>query len=214
MPIFSGTMSYDLTIIGGGIVGLSTAWQIKRQHPNINLAVLEKEPDIATHQTDRNSGVIHSGIYYKPGSAKAINCVRGYGMLIDFCQSHSIPFELCGKVIAAQKEEQLAVLDNIYQRGVDNGLSGVKMIDQKEIREIEPYCAGIKGIWVPQSGIVDYKIVADKLSELIQQQGGEVINGFEVKKITNGKDCLTIESLNQKIESRFAIGCAGLYADR
>ena len=206
-------MQYDITIVGGGIVGLATAWKILEKLPGIKLAVLEKETAVATHQTDRNSGVIHSGIYYKPGSAKAVNCVKGYGMLLDFCKTHSIPFELCGKIIIAQKEEQLPVLDGIFQRGIENGLTGIKMIDGHEAKEIEPHCNAIRGIWVPQAGIIDYKVVAEKLAELIQQRGGDIITGFKVEHISEGKDNITISSANRTVATKLAIGCAGLYAD-
>src|SRR5688572_32825478 len=123
--IFHFIMQYDLIIVGGGIVGLATAWKIIERFPGLNLAVLEKEISVATHQTDRNSGVIHSGIYYKPGSAKAINCVRGHGMLIDFCLANQVPFELCGKVIAAIADRELPIMEGIFQRGIQNGLTGI-----------------------------------------------------------------------------------------
>jgi len=206
-------MQYDISIIGGGIVGLATAWKIIEAHPGIKLVVLEKEVAVATHQTDRNSGVIHSGIYYKPGSAKAVNCVKGYGMLLEFCKMHAIPYELCGKIIIAQKEEQLAVLESIYQRGVENGLAGIKMIDANEAKEIEPYCRAIRGIWVPQAGIIDYRVVAEKLADLIRLHGGDIITGFKVDSIIESKDHIRITSVNKSVLSKLAIGCAGLYAD-
>jgi L-2-hydroxyglutarate oxidase len=206
-------MQYDVSIVGGGIVGLATAWKLIEAYPGIKLAVLEKESVVATHQTDRNSGVIHSGIYYKPGSAKAINCVKGHGMLLEFCKTHHIPFELCGKIIIAQKEEQLSVLENIFQRGLQNGLSGIRMMDAIEAKEIEPYCNAIRGIWVPQAGIIDYRIVAEKLADLIRQKGGEIITGFKVDTISENKDAIQISSGNKKVISKLAIGCAGLYAD-
>ena len=206
-------MHYDITIVGGGIVGLATAWKILEKHPGIKLAVLEKENAVATHQTDRNSGVIHSRIYYKPGSAKAVNCVKGYGMLLDFCRTYDIPFELCGKIIIAQKDEQLAVLENIFQRGLQNGLSGIRMIDAQEAKEKEPFCQAIKGIWVPQAGIIDYRVVAEKLADLIRQKGGEIITGFKVGKILENKDSIIISSANKTVTSKLAIGCAGLYSD-
>jgi (S)-2-hydroxyglutarate dehydrogenase len=207
-------MQYDITIIGGGIVGLATAWKIQCAHPGIKLAVLEKESAVATHQTDRNSGVIHSGIYYKPGSAKAVNCVKGYGMLLDFCQTYEIPYELCGKVIIAGEEKQLATLEGIYQRGVQNGLEGIRMIDGAEAREIEPHCSAVKGIWVPQAGIIDYRVVANKLASLITEQGGNIITGFKVESIVEEKDSVRISCDNRSVVSAMAIGCAGLYADR
>jgi (S)-2-hydroxyglutarate dehydrogenase len=207
-------MAYDVTIIGGGIVGLATAWKIQCAHPGIKLAVLEKEPAVATHQTDRNSGVIHSGIYYKPGSAKAVNCVKGYGMLLDFCQTYEIPYELCGKVIIAGEEKQIGTLEGIYQRGVQNGLEGIRMIDDREARAIEPHCRAVKGIWVPQAGIIDYRVVANKLASLIMQQGGNIITGFKAESIVEEKDSIRISCDNRSVVSSMAIGCAGLYADR
>lgn len=206
-------MQYDVTIIGGGIVGLATAWKIQSANPGIKVAVVEKETTLASHQTDRNSGVIHSGIYYKPGSAKAINCVKGYGMLLDFCRQYDIPFELCGKIIIAANEQQIPTLEGIYARGVENGLEGIRMIDAREAKEIEPWCHAVRGIWVPQAGIIDYKVVANKLAELILQQEGEIITGFKVEGITEEKECIRIVHDNRAIVSRLAIGCAGLYAD-
>lgn len=206
-------MKYDVAIIGGGIVGLATAWKILEKQPGMKLVVLEKEARVATHQSDRNSGVIHSGIYYKPGSAKAINCVKGASMLVDFCRVHQIPFELCGKVIIAVQEKELPVLDGIYQRGLQNGLNGIQIIDAAEVKSIEPHCAGIKGIWVPQAGIIDYRVVADQLKKLIIERGGEVITEFKVDKIISDTLGLTIKSGLHEIKTKLAVGCAGLYAD-
>ena len=206
-------MTYDIAIIGGGIVGLATGWKILEANPGMRLVILEKESDIATHQTDRNSGVIHSGIYYKPGSAKAINCVKGYGMLIDFCREHEIPFDLCGKVIVAVNENEIPVMENIYQRGIQNGLSGIKIIAASEVKEIEPYCNAVKGIWVPQTGIIDFKVVAIRLAELIKSKGGVIINDFKVEKITHSTDHIKFHAKTKSIESKFAVGCAGLYSD-
>jgi L-2-hydroxyglutarate oxidase len=206
-------MKYDIAIIGGGIVGLASAWKIIERHPGIKLIVLEKEASVATHQTDRNSGVIHSGIYYKPGSAKALNCVRGSAMLIDFCREQEIPFELCGKVIVAGQDHELPVLEGIYQRGIQNGLNQIKMVDSLEIKEIEPHAFAVKGIWVPQAGIVDYRVIANRLSEMIVERGGEIKTGFKVEKIIEEPDGVLISSDHHQIESRSAIGCAGLYSD-
>jgi L-2-hydroxyglutarate oxidase len=208
------SMQYDVAIVGGGIVGLSAAWQLLQRHPGLQLVILEKESAIATHQTDRNSGVIHSGIYYKPGSAKATNCVRGHALLLDFCKTYHIPFELCGKVIIAGKEEQVPILNGIYERGLANGLNGLALLDPRDIKEIEPYCKAVKGIWVPQAGIIDYRQVANQLAALISGAGGTVLTGFEVKKIRENRDHISIQSVNREIKSGFAISCAGLYADR
>ena len=204
---------YDILIIGGGIVGLAAGYKILEKHPGLKLAVLEKESDIATHQTDRNSGVIHSGIYYKPGSDKAINCRKGHGMLIDFCKAENIPYELCGKVIIATEEKELPVMQSIFERGLQNGLPGITILNAQEVKEIEPYCAAISGIWVPQAGIIDFKLVAEKLATLINVAGGKIIKGFKVEKITEKSDRIVIESANNKMEASFAMACAGLYSD-
>src|SRR4030095_11020696 len=206
-------MKYDIAIIGGGIVGLASAWKILEKNKGIQLVVLEKESDIATHQTDRNSGVIHSGIYYKPGSSKAINCVRGSGMLIDFCREHGLSFELCGKVIIAGYDFELPVLEGIYERGLQNGLTDIKMLDSIEVKEIEPHCRVVKGIWVPQAGIVDFREVANRLQKLIIEKGGQILTGFKAERIKEAGDSITISSDQRVVESRIAIGCAGLYAD-
>jgi len=207
-------MQYDIAIIGGGIVGLATGWQLLNQQPDLRIVVLEKESAIATHQTDRNSGVIHSGIYYKPGSAKAVNCVKGHHMLIDFCKTFGVPFELCGKVIVANQESQFPVLEGIFNRGIENGLQGIAKLDARDVRDIEPHCNAIQGIWVPQAGIVDYRQVANSLAELILYKGGNILTGFDVQQLRQESDRVTIFSPNREVESRYVISCAGLYADR
>jgi (S)-2-hydroxyglutarate dehydrogenase len=151
----------DILIIGGGIVGLATALQIKQQRPNLTVTVLEKENAVARHQTGHNSGVIHSGLYYKPGSLKALNCIRGYHMLIDFCETENIPYELCGKIVVATSHQQIPLLNNLYERGLQNGLTGLRRITPAEMREIEPHVAGVEGIQVPQTGIIDYTTVCE-----------------------------------------------------
>lgn len=206
-------MNYDIVIIGGGIVGLATAWKIMEAFPGINLAIVEKESEPATHQTDRNSGVIHSGIYYKPGSAKAINCVKGYSMLLSFCKEYDVPYELCGKIIVAVDDREIPVMEGIYQRGIQNGLSGLKKIDAAEVKEIEPYCHAVKGIWVPQAGIIDFRVLANRLRELIEQAGGKLITNFKVETITQNQNEVVLKSGTMQVQSKFAIACAGLYAD-
>nr|MDQ3017661.1 FAD-dependent oxidoreductase [Bacteroidota bacterium] len=199
-------MVYDVTIIGGGIVGLATACKVLEQQPGLKVAVLEKESAIATHQTDRNSGVIHSGIYYKPGSAKAVNCVKGHKMLLAFCREEKIPFELCGKVIVAVDESEFKTLDSIYQRGIENGLEGIKILEGGEVKKIEPHCAALRGIWVPQAGIIDFTTVAFHLAKRIKSYGGDIITSFQVKRILIENDMLRIDSGNQNIQTRLAVG--------
>jgi L-2-hydroxyglutarate oxidase len=206
-------MQYDIAIIGGGIVGLATGWQLLNRHPDLNIVLLEKENAIATHQTDRNSGVIHSGIYYKPGSAKALNCVKGHAMLLEFCKTYDIPFELCGKVIVANQESQLPVLDGIYQRGIQNGLNGITKLNAEEVLDIEPHCNALQGIWVPQAGIIDYRQVANQLASLIINKGGNIVTGFEVQSIAAREKEVIIYSPNREIKSSYVISCAGLYSD-
>jgi L-2-hydroxyglutarate oxidase len=207
-------MNTDFIVIGGGIVGLSTAYQILQQKPNAKVTVLEKEDSPAKHQTGNNSGVIHSGIYYKPGSLKAQNCLRGYKMLIDFCECESIPYELCGKIIVATEKKELPQLENIYKRGLENGLQNIRKISAEEIKEYEPHCAGIAGIHVPQTGIVYYKKVAEKLVEKIRQAGGEVLFGQKVQDIYTGSVLQTVITQSGSFSCRVVINCAGLYSDK
>lgn len=207
-------MGYDLVIIGGGIVGLSTAFQIQNRFPHLHIAVVEKETSIATHQTDRNSGVIHSGIYYKPGSAKAINCVKGYSMLLTFCKEYGVEYDLCGKVIVATYEKEIPVLQSIYQRGIQNGLTGLEMWKKEKVLEREPYCHAVEAIWVPQAGIIDFRKVAERIADLFRERGGELITGFAVNHVETIQGRVIIHSNNRMVETSFAISCAGLYSDK
>ena len=205
----------DLIVIGAGIVGLATAYQFLEKFPNKVVRIFEKERDVAAHQSGHNSGVIHSGIYYKPGSKKALNCIRGYNYLIDFAAKHKIPFDICGKIIVAITKEECIELDKIYAKGIRNGLDGIRYISQNEIREIEPYCAGIKGIYVPQSGIIDYKELCVKLKELIKEKGG--VFSFKEKVVNMQKikgDLTQITTNNSKYFSSCVVSCAGLYSDK
>jgi L-2-hydroxyglutarate oxidase len=204
----------DFIIIGGGIVGLSTAYHLKKQNPQLKVVVLEKELKIALHQTGHNSGVIHSGIYYKPGSLKAINCKKGYDQLIQFCNENEIKYDLCGKIIVATEKEELPIMSGIYDRGVANGLLGIKKINAQEIREIEPHCTGIEGIWVPQTGIIDYKEVSQKYADLFLQMGGEIYFNQKVQGIVSNANGVVVQTLNAEFESKKIVNCAGLYSDR
>ena len=148
--------NYDLIVVGGGIVGLATGYQFLKKNPGHKLLILEKETELAQHQTGRNSGVIHSGLYYQPGSLKAKNCLDGYSALLKFCEQESIPHDVCGKVVVATTQEEITTLDTLFERGTANGLQGIKILEPEEIKEKEPYCtAGLKGLWMPQTGIVD-----------------------------------------------------------
>lgn len=207
-------MKHDVLIVGGGIVGLATALRLKQSKPELKILVLEKENSVAAHQTGHNSGVIHSGIYYKPGSLKARNCIDGYHQLIAFCQEQSIPYELCGKVIVATREQQLPALDQLYERGVQNGLNGLKYLSEAEIREHEPHCTGIKGVFVPQTGIVDYKKVGEKMADVFRDLGGEIMLGSRVIGVKPSQSGVVAETEKGSFEARLMINCAGLYCDK
>ena len=208
-------MKTDVLIIGGGIVGLSTAHQLLKLNNNITVTILEKENGVAKHQTGNNSGVIHSGIYYKPGSLKAQNCLRGYDMLIDFCKAENIKYELCGKVVVAIKPEEIAGLEALYQRGIQNGLSGLRFLNKDEIKQYEPNCTGIKGVFVPQTGIVDYKQIAVKLAENINNNpNGNIVLNSKINAIVGNERGAVVHTDDQRYEANLVINCAGLYCDK
>jgi L-2-hydroxyglutarate oxidase LhgO len=194
-------LQFDIVIVGGGIVGLATALQTIRSDPRARLAVVEKEDAIARHQSGHNSGVIHSGIYYKPGSLKAKNCVAGAARMVEFCREHSIPFEICGKVVVATDESERAGLDELMRRGTANGVPGLQMISIERLREIEPNCSGIAAMLVPGTGITDYGAVARKYGELIQNAGGQVLTGCEVHGIANRSEELVLETARGAIRT-------------
>ncbi len=204
----------DIIIIGGGIVGLATALQIKRQRPGLSVTVIEKENRLAAHQTGHNSGVIHSGLYYKPGSLKATNCIRGYWMLLEFCEQENVPYELCGKIVVATKPEEVPLLDNLYQRGQQNGLEGLKKLTLSEMHEIEPHVRGVEGMWVPQTGIIDYVQVCEKYAEKLRELGGDVRLGEKVTQITPGNTLSVVVTDRATYETKLVINCAGLYSDK
>ena len=206
--------STDIIIVGGGIVGLATAHALLSRF-DTRVTVLEAEDGIARHQTGHNSGVIHSGLYYKPGSLKATNCTRGYAMLLDFCREHEVQHEICGKVVVATREEELPALQTLEERGRANGLDGVRRITAEEIRKREPECAGIAGLFVPQTGIIDYKDVCAALARDLEKNGGHVLTGHRVALIQGGDGSLRVTCANgNEIEARHFINCAGLQSDR
>lgn len=193
---------------------MATALQLKSSTSALKVVVIEKESVVANHQTGNNSNVIHSGIYYKPGSLKATNCIRGYHLLIDFCRTHGIPFELCGKVIVATEEKELPYLKNIFERGQQNGLQNLKMLSAGELKDYEPHVAGIAGIHVPQTGIVDYRVVAEKYAEVFQQQGGVVRLGEKVIDIQLASDKAVVVTQKESYTGKLVVNCAGLYSDQ
>lgn len=205
--------SYDVAIIGGGIVGLATAYRILQKRPQTRLLLLEKEGKLAAHQTGHNSGVIHSGIYYKPGSLRAINCRAGKQQLEDFCTEHNIPFDRCGKVIIATQESELSGLQSIFERGQANGVT-CELISRERLAELEPQTAGIAAIHVPETGIVDYVKVSEKLAEIIKEQDGNIRTQAELLKVEarSGQQVLTTKVGEFRI--RQIITCAGLQSDR
>lgn len=206
--------TYDIAIIGAGIVGLSAAYKFTKAHPDLSIVVLEKEVDVAHHQTGRNSGVIHSGIYYKPGSYKAKNCVDGRHQLVDFCETHGVEYDICGKVIVATSEEELPRLQKIYDRGLQNGIEGIEMIGEKKLHQIEPYVYGIRAIHVPCSGIVDYRGVCRVLAGLITEDPKNSIEfNQKVNSIFSGEGYNKIKTEQDEFLAHHVINCGGLQSD-
>jgi L-2-hydroxyglutarate oxidase len=207
-------MALDVIIVGGGIVGLATAHRLLESKPSLKITLFEKEATVSMHQTGNNSGVIHSGLYYKPGSLKAKNCIEGYHQLIEYCQKEDIPFEITGKLVVASTQDQRAQLETLYLRGQENGLDGIKKLTLAEMREHEPHVAGVEGMWVPQTGIVDYRAVAVKLAQGIQANGCEMHLGEKVTNITKGLTFSIVETEKAVYEAKLIINCAGLYSDQ
>jgi (S)-2-hydroxyglutarate dehydrogenase len=207
------TRQVDFAVIGGGILGLSVAWTILEKKPKARIVLVEKENDWARHQTGRNSGVIHSGIYYKPGSLKAKLCRDGNRRLLEFCEIHQIQHEVCGKVIVATTQEELPMMETLYQRGIANGLA-VKKLSANTVREIEPHVSCIAGIHVPSTGIVNFAGVCRKLAELVATRGGELCLNTKVHGLRGSGNEAVIETSRGTIAARWIINCAGLHSDR
>jgi L-2-hydroxyglutarate oxidase len=207
---------FDVVVVGGGIVGLASAYKITSSHPNIRLAVLEKEEKLAAHQTGHNSGVIHSGLYYEPGSNKAKTCAKGRKELVAFAKKHRIPHEICGKIIVATKQKEMSNLERIYNNGRQNKIEEIEKITPEQIREIEPFCEGIAGIRVPCTGIIDFVKVAEKLAELIMTKGNgnKVLTGHEVTGFDKHDFYTNVLTNKGNFSTKYIINCAGLQSDR
>ncbi len=205
--------NYDVIVIGAGIVGLASALKILEKNPDFKTCIIEKESSVAAHQTGNNSGVIHSGIYYKPGSLKAKNCIKGYNMLLEFCNKENIPYELCGKVIVATNESEIPALENIYDRGLENGLDEIKYLSEDELKEYEPYAKGVKAVLVPYTGIIDFKVVSRKYAEKIKDSGGVIYFNEKVCDIKQKENNIEIITSNRTFISKTVINCAGLFSD-
>lgn len=210
----NGNTNFDIVIIGGGIIGLASAYKIMLSHPDIRIAVLEKEDKLATHQTGHNSGVIHSGLYYEPGSNKAITCAKGRKELIAFAKKHKIPYEICGKIIVATQEKEIANLERILQNGQENDIEGIEKIGPDQIKEIEPACEGIAGIRVPCAGIIDFTKVAEKLGELVEAKGNKVLTSHKVTALDKHDFFTKIVTNQESLSAKYIINCAGLQCDR
>ena len=208
------SQEYDIAIVGGGIIGLSTAMHLMERFPRLHVAVVEKENELAAHQTGHNSGVIHSGIYYRPGSHKARFCVAGVRKLLDFCDENEIEYEQCGKVIVATDESELGRLEGLYERGTANGVEGLELVGPERLAEIEPHASGIKALWSPRTGIVDYRKVTSVYASRFEEAGGGIFAGTAVKNIERSAGSLALETTRGTLRARHLINCAGLYADR
>ncbi len=204
----------DVLIIGGGVVGLGVALEITRRYPHLRLVLIEKEDRVARHQSGHNSGVIHSGVYYKPGSLKARLCVSGAAAMIDFCRQHGIPHNVCGKVIVATHEDELVRLEELRKRGEANGLIGLRTVGPEQLREIEPYAIGIKALVVPSTGVTDYAVVSRKYAELIALNGGSILTSTAAIAIRRMPDEIVVETSNGAFSTKSVINCAGLHSDR
>ena len=201
-------------IVGGGIVGLATAHRLTERFPRARVTLLEKEPAVGRHQTGNNSGVLHCGLYYKPGSLKARLAVTGIRQMVEFCQRHDIPHEVCGKLVVAVDETERGRLENLYERGRQNGLTGLQRLGREEMREIEPHVGGIAALRVPQEGIVDYPKVCETLVRLIEERGHRVVTGAQVRKLQATSTGWLATTPKGEFEGDFLLNCAGLHCDR
>ncbi len=207
-------MTYDILVAGGGIVGLATAYRLLETRPQLKILLLEKEARLAAHQTGNNSGVLHSGLYYKPGSSKAQCAVQGLQQMLAFCRTHGIKHEQCGKIVVATAPDELPRLDQLWERGNANGLQGLRKLNPQQIKEIEPHASGLAAIHVPQEGIVDYPAVCEKLGDLIRQAGGEIRLNTKFLKAARISGTWAVRTSCGDFQAKFIVTCGGLHADR
>lgn len=208
------TRQFDVSIVGGGIIGLATGLKITQRLPGVRLAIVEKEDRLASHQTGHNSGVIHSGIYYRPGSLKAQTCVRGSQELIAFCEINAIPYQRCGKVVVATSTDELPRLEELHRRGTANGVQGLAMIGPERLRELEPHATGIRALHVPSTGIIDFSRVAHTYARLVEDGGGTILLKHQVQQLRHSQGELVLETTGGAIQTRYLINCGGLFCDR
>ena len=206
--------TYDVIVVGGGIVGLATALKMAERFPRLRLVVLEKESQLARHQTGHNSGVIHGGIYYKPGSLKAATCVSGRRELLEFCDRNGIAYDLCGKVIVATEESELPRVEELYRRGMSNGVPGLQLIGPERLKEIEPHARGVRAIHSPATGIIDFVQVAEAYAKNVRASGGDILTSRTVKYISSSRNEMIVGTGREEFRGRFLINCGGLFSDR
>ena len=204
---------YDVVVVGGGIIGLATSMKLTQDFPNLKVAVLEKEKEVAQHQTGHNSGVIHAGIYYAPGSQKANFCSTGGKLLRNFCDEYGIAYDMCGKLIVATDDSEVPQLEELFKRGTENGAEGLRMVDQEEIKEIEPYSAGVKAILSPNTGIIDYFEVSQAYATRMRENGGDLLTNVEVISIENKDGLVYMNTTSGTVVAKYVLNCAGLHAD-
>jgi len=204
---------YDVVVVGGGIIGLATSMKLTQDFPNLKVAVLEKEKEVAQHQTGHNSGVIHAGIYYAPGSQKANFCSTGGKLLRDFCDEYEIAYDMCGKLIVATDDSEVPQLEELFKRGTENGAEGLRMVDREEIKDIEPYSAGVKAILSPNTGIIDYFEVSQAYATRMRENGGDLLTNVEVISMENRDNLVYINTTSGTVAAKYVLNCAGLHAD-
>ncbi|MGE5817602.1 MAG: FAD-dependent oxidoreductase, partial [Deltaproteobacteria bacterium] len=204
---------YDLTIIGAGIVGLATALRVTQTHPGTRLLVLDKESQIAQHQTGHNSGVIHSGLYYRPGSVKAATCVTGRKALLEFCDRNGVPYEICGKTVVATSQDEVPRLEELHRRGLANGLKGIEALEPERLKEFEPHATGVKGLHVAETGIIDYRKVAEAYARNIRASGGDIRTSHRVIAMLQRDGETVLQTSGGDYRTRHVINCGGLQSD-